>query len=367
MNVGGPAVAVRGAYTMNDLQPVTPDEAVRWYLDERSDEVTETTLRSHDYRLSHFVRWCKEEAGIADLNNLDGRSLNQYRIWRREDGGLNTVTLKTQLSTSRVFLRFCESINAVKEGLSQKLRIPSLDDGEDERDVKLSRERADQILNYLERFEYASRRHTLFALFWETGMRIGAVHSIDLADFDEARCRVELRHRPDQGTTLKNGINGERMVALSRGLTDLISDYIQFQRHDVTDDEGRIPLFTTKSSRLHKSSMRQIIYCLTRPCEYTNECPHDREIENCEATKHDKASKCPSSISPHAIRRGAITTHLIKDVPEKVVSDRMDVGEDTLSKHYDRRTDEEKVEQRRSTSIVGDEVFRSLMCSVRFR
>ena len=47
------------------------------------------------------------------------------------------------------------------------------------------------------------------------------------------------------------------------------------------------------------------------------------------------------------IRRGSITHHLTEDVPEKVVSDRMNVGQDVLDKHYDRRSEEVKVEQRR--------------------
>jgi len=63
--------------------------------------------------------------------------------------------------------------------------------------------------------------------------------------------------------------------------------------------------------------------------------------------KEDKASTCPSSVSPHAIRRGSITYHLSEDVPEKVVSDRMNVSLDVLEKHYDRRSKQEKSEQRR--------------------
>jgi hypothetical protein len=52
-------------------------------------------------------------------------------------------------------------------------------------------------------------------------------------------------------------------------------------------------------------------------------------------------------VSPHAIRRGSITHFLTEDVPTEVVSDRMNVSRDVLEQHYDRRSEEVKLEQRR--------------------
>jgi hypothetical protein len=39
--------------------------------------------------------------------------------------------------------------------------------------------------------------------------------------------------------------------------------------------------------------------------------------------------------------------YLSKDIPGEVVSDRINVGQDTLDKHYDKRTQEQRVKQRR--------------------
>lgn len=52
-------------------------------------------------------------------------------------------------------------------------------------------------------------------------------------------------------------------------------------------------------------------------------------------------------MNPHAIRRGSITHYLTNDVPVEIVSDRMNVSRDVLDKHYDRRDEEVKLEQRR--------------------
>jgi hypothetical protein len=107
-----------------------------------------------------------------------------------------------------------------------------------------------------------------------------------------------------------------------------------------------MPLFGTSQGRIYKTTLQRNIYTLTRPCHYLNECPHDRDFEDCEATSYNTASKCPSSVSPHAVRRGAITAHRNANVPKEVASDRMDVSPDVLDKHYDQATESERRERR---------------------
>jgi hypothetical protein len=47
------------------------------------------------------------------------------------------------------------------------------------------------------------------------------------------------------------------------------------------------------------------------------------------------------------LRKGSLTNLLKRDVPKEVVSDRADVSVSILDKHYNKMSEEEKMEQRR--------------------
>ena len=333
---------------MTDLEPIAPEAAVDLYLDHRQDDVSEETLKSHRYRLEQFVDWCKQEE-LTNMNDVSGRDLHAYRVHRRDEGELKSVSLQGQLSTLRVFLGFCASIDAVPEGLRSKVMLPTVSGSEEASETNLDTSRAEAMLDYLDRYHYASREHVITLLLWRTGMRSGAVRALDLDDCQlDGEPALELVHRPEEDTPLKNAEKGERWVALSAHVARVVEDYVSGPREDVTDDYGREPLLTTTHGRVSRSTVRDTVYRVTRPCWYGERCPHDRDPDDCEATGFDGASKCPSSRSPHDVRSGAITAHLLDDVPVEIVSDRMDVSQGVLDRHYDRRTKREKMEQRRN-------------------
>lgn len=195
-------------------------------------------------------------------------------------------------------------------------------------------------------FQYASRDHIVVVLLWQTGIRLGTLRAFDVEDFDAEAQSLCVRHRPESETPLKNGSVAERSIAVGDYYCDVISDYLAHQREDVVDDHGRHPLITTQFGRMSDGAVRETVYQVTRPC-VIGECPHDRDPETCEAMESGAASKCPSSRSPHGIRRGAITKFLRDGTPPEVVSDRMDVSKEVLDKHYDARTEHEKMEYRR--------------------
>ena len=227
-----------------ELEPTTPAEALNLYLEDKAGECQEATVRSHRSRLGFFVDWCGEQ-GIDNLNDLSARDIHEFRVWRRED--LNVVSEKTQMDTVRVFVEWCETIDAVQPGLFKKIKPPVIPDGGNVSETTLDATRADRILEYLQKFEYATVEHVTWVILVKTGMRMGAAHGLDLEDYhpDEDYPHLALSHRPDTDTPLKNGRRGERPVSIPQEAQEIIDDYLKNKRPDVTDDYGRKPLLAS--------------------------------------------------------------------------------------------------------------------------
>ena len=338
-----------------DLEPIRPSKARDLHLEAMKDDSAEWTQYSHKSHLRAFIEWCEVEGGIDNMNELDGRDLYQFRIWRREggysEGQVDTLapkTLDSALTTLRSFLRFCGQIEAVHEDLYEKVPLPSLSAADEVSDSTLEPDRVPPILDYLYRYEYASRDHIIWLLIWHTGARIGAIRALDLRDIDldgKKPC-VEYVHRPETGTPLKNDDLGERVNRVNDRVARAIEDYIEGPRKSTEDDHGRSPLVTTKYGRVSAGSVRYTMYRWTRPCMIGLDCPADEDPETCEYTHHDSMSSCPASRSPHDVRKARVTKYRNDGVPRGVVSDRLDASEQILDKHYDRASKHEKAERR---------------------
>lgn len=326
------------------MEPISPEEAVNYYLRNRADEIAHETHRKHGDRLKQFLVWC-DETDRTNMNDLTGRDLLEFKEWRSE--GIKPITLKNNLWTLKKFLRFCGDIDGVPPEISEKVLIPKTEPEDEAREVFVSKEEADAILNYLRKYEYASLRHAIVTTLWKTGIRSGTLRGLDFEDFKPDIPALEIKHRATSGTPLKNKKRGEREIHLSDETAKVLADYIEHTRPDVTDDYDRRPLFTGRTTRVGKTVIQRNVYTATRPCTYTGGCPHDRDPEECEANTYNGASKCPSSKSPHTLRRGYITAALNAGQPVDVTAERTNVSREVLDKNYDARTDSEKREIRR--------------------
>ncbi|MFP9192764.1 tyrosine-type recombinase/integrase [Natrialbaceae archaeon A-CW1-1] len=316
------------------MTDVTPNEAIEAYLTERSTELSASSIQNHRYQLKQFRLWC-ERVGVSQVQSIEPIHISRFRRYRSDE--INSNTMYNQLSVVRLFLRFCERMGwsgIDGHDLSESIVLPSRDGKA--RDRSISADRAGKILDELERYEYASIDHVIFALSWTAAIRIGALRSLDLKDLHLDERYIEINHRPETHTPLKNKVKSEREVNLHGWVCDILRAWISDRRFDVTDDHSREPLLTTRYGRAARSTIRRRVYRLTdcgglhRGCDCSN-----------------RSSKCDKSVSPHDIRRSSITAWLDQGHDPSLLSARFDVSERVISDHYDVRSEQQKRELRR--------------------
>lgn len=326
------------------LEQIPLSDAADQFMKDREQEMREATVTNQRYHIRSFIDWSNEQE-IEYTTDLNGFLVNQYKTWRRDTSDINSRTLYNNLMTIRVFLRWGQRRELFEQGLFEKLEIPG--PGDDARDDKIPPERAEDIINASIRTRGSGQYTVLWYLLWHTGIRIGGAQALDVDDWEPKPQRLYLKHRPDTGTPLKNGADGERPVSITNDdLAELMKNYIKYNRRPVTDKYDREPLFTSRQGRPTAATLRSRVQHLSQPCHY-GECPHDRDPDECAAVvKVWKSYECPSAVNPHTVRRSNITHYLKQGVNPDVVSDRVNASRETIDKHYDVRTPEEQAELR---------------------
>ena len=262
------------------------------------------------------------------------------------------ATIVTYTKNVRAWLNWISKRNLCTGSVVHILNKDDLGLAPNVRDAALPAAEAIGTLHRLQTQRRGANRHAIMELSWNVGLRLGSIHSLDVPDFHPEGNKLLLRHRPETGTRLKNGSegdskpgDGERNVTLHPKTVDALERYIECERPDVTDEYGREPLFATSSGgRASQSTLRRWIYDATS-CRWAD--VNESEL-SCDGTCSPDSDVCPFSYSPHAIRRGAIVSHLTGGLGYGDASERFDVSIRVLKRHYDPRTKEQRKNDRES-------------------
>lgn len=324
-----------------DLSPV---EAAERFIARRQNKNTYRTVRSYRNRLNEFVAWT-EENDIETMRDLDGWWLDEYERYLETTENAPT-TIKGKMSALNQLLQYCATIEVVDEDLPEKCEPPKLSKAEETSDDLLE---ADDAREYLSFFRdstqhYGTIQHVVLELIWHIGGRISCFRALDYGDWKPGERKLKFRHRPP--TRLKKEGEHERNVVVCEPVADALNFWIERERPEKRDENGRRPLLTTTHGRASESSVRCWAYQATQPCLYTG-CPHNRQRDSCEYIQRQHSSKCPSSRAPHAIRTGSITWQLNNGISYVKVAKRAAASPETIRRYYDKPDYDEELERRR--------------------
>jgi len=321
-------------------------EIYRMFLSAKEMEYTAETLRDYETRVRQFVEWADGREDLNAIGDITGWNLEQFRLYRQEQG-LAPTTMKGQMQTLKIWLEYAADIGAVDEMLPHKVQVPNPSRSEETSDTKLDADAAQALLQYYRntRVRFACEEHVSLELAWFIGARLGALHALDLGDYNRQKGYLQFKHRPPE-TPLKKKKEGERAVALPDATYEVLNTYIDEVRIDIRDDEGRDPLLCSSQGRPTTGTIRGWIYHASIPCHHSP-CPHDNHARTCDWTERNEAHHCPSSRSPHQVRTGSITWQLNQGLSFEEVGERVNSDPQTLHRYYDKATDVEKLENRR--------------------
>lgn len=314
--------------------PVTIDDAIESYLTDRKSELSDSSIQNHRYRLKQFREWARGAGSIDYIDDIDPIDLSRFRRARSDD--INSNTMYNQLSCLRLFLHFSHRMGWVEEQVPESIVLSSRSG--QSRDSSIDPDRVASLLDDLERYQYASLDHAILSLTYTLSHRLGGLRAIDLSDVHLNEQWIDMRHRPETDTPLKNKSKSERELNLHGWVVDVLRAWIDDRRPETTDRHGREPLLSSSHGRLAKSSIRDHIYQMTACGDLDNGC-----------VCSDAASKCDDSVSPHDIRRSSISAWLDDGTDPDLLSQRVDTSKSTMDRHYDIRDKAQKRELRRDS------------------
>lgn len=337
----------------DEVESRSIQECLDQYIEIKENELSERTLKRHKNWLSYPEYYLTKVCGLETLDNITPEQAYGYRAWAKkksrrspaapdwvqekfEDRELTNKTLKDDVLRFRVFLREMAELRWAPEDAYPKVQPPVLEGDEGVDTEKCPEERIEAMLGHLDKFEYGSREHIVMLLYAKTGRRISGLRALDVGDFEKEGDCPTLTFLDRRTTRLKEREDHEAKLTLTGGVAQAIQDYLDNNRIDSTDKDGREPLLSTKSGRIHESTLQKYSYRWTRPCKIGMGCPLDRDEATCEAAQTgNDAFRCPESYSPKTIRSGYVTAQLNRGVTYDAVSHRVGATVPTLMKHYD--------------------------------
>jgi len=324
---------------------LTPTEAAERFIAKRRNKNTDKTVRSYANRLRQFVRWADEREDVETMRDLDGWVVDEYERFLDERGDA-PATVKGKLVALQELAKYCVRLDVVDSDLPDHIELPQLSKDEQTSDQKLEADDARLLLEYYREStaDYGTVQHVVLELMWHIGGRNSCFRALDLGDYDSENRVLRFRHRPP--TRLKDGSEHERNVALTEGTAAAMDFYIERERAEKRDENGRTPLLTTRFGRPAESTIQTWAYQATQPCIATA-CPHNRQRPTCRYTEKSHASKCPSSRAPHAIRTGSITWQLNRGLSYVKVAERVASSPETIRRYYDKGDLSDELARRR--------------------
>lgn len=97
---------------------VSPRQARRQFLESKKGVVKDSTVRAYRFPTKQFIEFC-EKHEVETTGEISGYVIESWKQQRRSES-IKLVTLHNNVKHLRVFIRWCESVELVEQGLAAR-------------------------------------------------------------------------------------------------------------------------------------------------------------------------------------------------------------------------------------------------------
>ena len=238
---------------MSPSPPSELREASERFVDSlRRKNSSAHTIRNYSIDLEQFLLYCSPPGQAPpSLREIDRLAIRAF-VGERFRGGASSRTVARKLASLRAFFNFLVREGTLKANPAKLVSTPKIPK------TLPSVPTAEQTNQLIDQLENAAgdalRDRLIFELLYGCGLRVSELEGLNLADFDCGERWVRVRGKGRK----------ERQVPYGKGLSDLLSRYIEERRNSFRPGEPQndallLHRWRGRPARLTDRSIRRIV------------------------------------------------------------------------------------------------------------
>jgi integrase/recombinase XerC len=229
--------------------------------------LSDHTVSAYENDLKQFLEFLRRELACKKprVNQIDKLSVRHY-MKQMGESGLKGSTLRRKLAAIRCFVKYLAERESIKVNPLLAVRMPRM---ERRLPTYIDKVRMRQLFDEFTRDDFTGRRDlAILETFYSTGVRLGELHLVDVADADLFSATLKVKGKGRK----------ERIVPLGTMASKAIKAYLP-ERSGLLKMRNRMQepalLINKFGKRLARRGIQRVVrQCLERVCCEIKMSPH---------------------------------------------------------------------------------------------
>ena len=205
------------------------------------------TVTAYRNDLLQFVQFCAERAGEFDEKSVDRKMVRDWVVRLMEEG-LTPRTVRRKVSTLKSFYKYMMRMGYVDSTPVTEIPLPKV---RKKLPVFVEEQRLNHLLDdgFFSKGFSGDRDRLVIALLYGTGMRLGEILTLQVAQLDTGQCQIRVTGKR----------NKQRIIPFPMSMRSQINQYLNLREESFGTREGMV-ILTDKGEPAYEKLIYRIVH-----------------------------------------------------------------------------------------------------------